>query len=111
MNKYLTLFTIFLIVVANTAVFVFNKTCISIYDKLDVSMPLLTEYTWLIINKNIYFLFSILTVIVVLVIPGTKYKDKGGYIEQVIIGMHLLILSILLFSLMLPFIPMCTNIE
>ncbi len=111
MNKYLTLFTILLIGVANITVFAFNKTCISIYDKLDVSMPLLTEYIWLIINKNIYFLFSILSIIVVLVIPNTKYKDKGSYIEQVIIGMHLLILSILLFSLMLPFISMCATIE
>lgn len=100
-----------LILLATIAVVALSETCNVMYGGLGVTLPLLTEYMRVIINKKIYYLFSALTATVIMVLPFTKYSNKRGAIEQLMIGLHLMFLSILLFSFTLPFSTMCETIE
>ena len=58
-----------------------------------------------------YLVFSILSILVVIVTQATKYKNISREIEQVIIGLHLVVVSIVLTSFILPFVSMCADIN
>ncbi len=110
MNKYLTLYTLIIILIVNVVVHEFVDTCIDLYAELGTALPLATEISWIAIEENIYLLFSVLTMAVIILIPFTRIQDRSGSIGHIIIGLHLLVLSMFIFSIMLPFVSMCENI-
>jgi len=111
MKKYLTLYTLLLIFLATISVAALNETCKTIYGDFGITLPLLTEYMRIILEKRFYYLFSALTATVIMILPFTRFGNKRGGIEQLVIGLHLIFVSMFLFSFTLPFSTMCETIE
>lgn len=107
---YLTIFTVIVIFVANIAVYSVSGICSNYFDTNGISVPILTEYVWMFIENSVYLCFSILSILIVLGTQASKYKKIAGEMEQIVIGLHLVIVSVFLVSFLLPFLPMCANI-
>ena len=111
MLKYLTIYTLTVIVAANAAILAFRNLCIETYNEFGASLPVPTAYAWAVINNNHYLLFSVMTMILVVALPFSMAKEKSSAIQQVILGLHLLILSAFIFSFLLPFMSPCETIQ
>ena len=111
MNKYLTFYTILIIAISNAMVYAFSFGCSSLFESMTDSLPLLTKLSWVIIQNNIFLWFSLLTTSVIPVLHLTSHRNNVNSYALIILGLHLLIMSTLLFSFSLPFVSMCEVID